>query len=153
MNFEDTYRKYVSEITSIARRQYVPDMDADDVASEMTIALWKATQTYTDDFGAPFGAYWWGCWMNRKKDLLEAAGALKRPKTIAMSDTPHQLHGDVLIPEVPARSGSSGAVVWKMLACGQERKDVLTFTELSKRSYYVLLNQWRTDEVRESLRD
>jgi hypothetical protein len=60
------------EIHSIAQagRQRVPGMTKEEVEAEMIYVLWQARLSYSRESGVPFPAYWWSCWMNRKRSLL-----------------------------------------------------------------------------------
>lgn len=154
MDFTAAFGLYRDEINLLSTRQGIPGMDADDVANEMLVCLWKACQTYDPQHGITFGAYWWSVWTNRKINLLASYHAPSRPRAVLVPD-PAVLDRrtcDVrLPPEPPAGASSLERVVWELLASGERGTSVRTLTEMSKRRYYDLLRTWRTDEVRDSL--
>lgn len=155
MDFEVAYPMYRHEIDALSQRSFL-DLDPDDIAAEMTVALWKATQTYdpakTD---TPFGAYWWSVWKNRRSDLAEAYYARKRlhPDLVEPhSDLLDHMYDPWTWPKPPPGSTPLGQILWTLLAVGNNAREVMALTEITKRAYYAQIASWRTEEVRDWLR-
>lgn len=154
MDFETAYPLYRREIKAMSRRSFL-DLDPDDVASEMTVTLWKATLTYDDSSGTPFGAYWWGVWKNRRADLAERYFAQKRVHPdLVPPDDPLLEREEVMVGRVPPPPGttSTGQRMWHLLATGSTGVETRSLAEITRRVYYAQIEDWRTEEVRESLR-
>lgn len=155
MDFEKVYARYASEISLLAKSQHVPGLDVEDIASEMTVALWKATQTYDNDSDLSFGQWWWSLWLNRRSDLSEAFYAAKRvhPTPVdpqAVRDALEAEDRVVVMPPCPSADVVDN-IIWRMLAEGSNALEVMSFTEISKRAYYSTIRGWRTPEVRRRL--
>jgi DNA-directed RNA polymerase specialized sigma24 family protein len=150
MDFDAALRQYGGEIRRIAHRQVLPGMDADDIASEMTIVLWKACSTYDKSTSTPFGTYWWSMWKNRRSDLNESYYAKKRARTVPVERVPETTYSDSF-PLLPPTRDPVEAMVWRLLAEGESGKDVRMLTEMSRRRYYDLIASWRTDDIRDAL--
>lgn len=155
MDFEKVYAKYAPEISLLAKSQRVPGLDPEDIASEMTVALWKATTSYQPDSGLSFGQWWWSLWLNRRSDLSEAFYASKRihPTPMDPQAARDALEAEdrvVVLPPCPSDDVLDN-VIWRMLAQGSTATEVMTFTEISKRAYYSTIHEWRTPEVRRHL--
>lgn len=153
MEFYAALRVYGPQIDRLAHRVYIPGMDYDDVRAEMQFSLWRASTTYDLDGDVPFGAYWWKVWENRRNDLTAKALARKRPVTV-----PTNSHKDrpYWMPErldPPPGTSPIGSLVWRLLATGETGTEARSLTALSKRAYYDLIRSWRTQEVRDTLRD
>lgn len=153
MDFDAVYPLYRREIQRASRRAFVYGLDADDIASEMTICLWKATLTYDEcKTDTPFGAYWWSVWKNRRSDLLERYFAQKRihPDLIPHGhSTLDQI--EVVERQVPPPPGvtAEGAFVWALLAEGSPGVEARSLAEVTKRTYYAQIQAWRTQKVRD----
>lgn len=151
-DYEAVHAKYAPQISLLARRQHVPGLEPDDVASEMTITLWRAYTTFSNDSQTSFGSYWWTLWLNRRSDIAQSYYAGKRVRAVPMSQVPERSYTDPL-PLDPPTKDPVGAMVWRLLAEGESGKDVRMLTEISRRSYHRLLGGWRTEDVRRSLLD
>lgn len=154
MDFEAAYPAYRREIKAMSRRAFL-DLDPDDVAQEMTVALWKATLTYNDSSGTPFGAYWWSVWKNRRADLAERYFAQKRVHADLWFPTASVLDGPVeedRMPLPPPGTALSGQQIWRLLASGSPGVEARSLAEMTKRAYYAQVEAWRTEEVRDWIR-
>lgn len=149
MDFDRAWARYEHEIGRLSKTQYVPGMDADDVASEMSICLWRATQTYKSG-ATTFGAYWWSLWLNRRSDIADAYYAIKRAHGVPVERVPERGYEPTLFPMPPTRD-PLGVSVWGALATGDTPKEVQDDHAISRRRYYELIAGWRTDDVREGL--
>lgn len=149
MDFDTAWPAYEQQIRRLSVTQRVPGLDPDDVASEMAICLWKATNTYRAGTG-PFGTYWWSLWLNRRSDIAAAHHAIKRVHGIPTDVLPERAYQQVLFPMPPTKD-PLGRAVWGALAGGDTPKEVQRDHDLTRRRYYEIIRQWRTDEVREAL--
>lgn len=155
MDFEEVYARYVPEIRLLSKTQRVPGLDPDDVASEMTVALWKASTTYQEGSTLSFGQWWWSVWLNRRSDLSEAFYAAKRVHAVPVDQTHWKGYLDkedvvTVLPPCPS-DAVLDQIIWRMLAEGAPATEVMSYTEISKRAYYATIRGWRTPEVRRHL--
>jgi DNA-directed RNA polymerase specialized sigma24 family protein len=149
MDFDTAWAMYGPEIGRIALRQRVPGLDPDDVASEMSICLWRACRTFRPG-ATPFGTYWWSLWLNRRSDIADAHYALKRVHGIPTDTLPERAYDDALFPMPPTKD-ELGVAVWGALAAGDTPKEVQDDHGLSRRRYYDIIRGWQTPEVRAAL--
>lgn len=154
MQFTDVYDSYKHDIKVSALSQRVPGLDYDDVVSEMTICLWKAAESYKPG-KTSFGAYWWSLWLNRKATIARDYHAKKRITYPVLTDEPlvEDTYTMERVPEPPKDSNAQDRLVWDLLASGENARDTMDLAQVSRRGYYDTLGRWRTDKVRESLRD
>lgn len=155
MDFQEAHRLYEAEILRLAKTQPVLGMDPEDVVSEMLMCLWKATQTWAPGKGS-FGTWWWSIWLNRRSDINAAFHAAKRPLSYPTSHRPGLLDRQVMQrrdPDVPTGSSARDGLIWRLIASGEPVSEILRLTETSRRGYYSLMKRWRTEEVRDDLRD
>lgn len=152
--FDPVFDAFRTEIRFLARTQYVPDMDADDVAAEMTTCLWRAWQTYRPVSG-DFGTYWWSCWLNRRADLWAAAMAIKRPVLVPVEDKYLERSTKDRPGLLPPPPGTTdlGRQVWALIAQGETATAIRQFLRISKRAYYDVITGWRTPSVRQYLKE
>ena len=155
-NFDTAYVTFRPEITVLARKPFL-DMEPDDIAAEMTIALWRATETYdpckTD---TSFGAYWWSVWLNRRSDLAQAYHATKRPRPDPVEPHDEELErrpsataatGRWHWVEPPRSADRTGKTLWMLLSMGNTARESMALAEITKRAYYAQIQAWRTPEV------
>lgn len=154
IDFDDTLASRWSEIRYLAHTQYVPGMDADDIASEMSTCLWRSWATYVPESG-DFGTYWWSCWLNRRTDLWEGATAAKRPVLVPVEDKyldrPVTDRTGVLPP--PPGTTDLGQMVWNLIARGETAVAIRQALRIGKRTYYDVITGWRTPAVRQYLKE
>ena len=155
MDFDAAYPLYRREILSLSRSPFL-DLEPDDIESEMTVALWRATQTYdpakTD---TPFGTYWWSCWKNRRSDLAAKFYAQKRIHPDLVEPNAEVLDRTCdrrPFPAPPPGTSAVGVTLWGLLATGETGVDAMAQTEVTKRVYYAQIKMWRTDSVKGRLR-
>lgn len=150
MDFVEAYEQHREQIGRHARTVFVPGLESEDVASEMTVCLWNACKNYTPGKGQ-FAPYWWSLWLNRKADIIRSWNAEKRVHPIPVETLPETGYGEALFPMPPAESDHLGCKVWLDIAVGYSPTEVRRKHHLSARRYYSLIESWRTDEVRRSL--
>lgn len=154
IDFEARYKERYQEIRKLSYTQYVPGMDPDDVASELTIALWKAHLTYNATSGCTFGQWWWAVWKNRKRDLFDAYHArveqvpMARGTVIQMIDAnPTQ---SVEAPDCPLEAPLV-VRIWELLADGYTGVEIREMINVSIRQFYNVITTLQTAEVRQVL--
>lgn len=155
-DFAFVYRQRADEITRLSHTQRVIGMEPGDVESELTECLWKAMQTYNPDSGLTLGQYWWSIWMHRKADLITAHFAKKCLHALPMSPEDIEDLGEALAPLVSVGDMCPSfdpieRVVWWMLSGGATGLEVRKLLSISWRTFYRILEGWRTDEVRSLL--
>lgn len=153
-----------SEIAVTARGQRVPGLTVSEVEAEMWECLWRAHETFNKKSGLTVEQYWWAIWQNRKINLIAYHFRQKRdrsrevltdPVVLMDSETMMALHplvtiDDVLIP-LSEDEDPMAVHVWRLLATGSTRMDVLDICEISKRRFYTIVDTWRTDNMKEYL--
>lgn len=154
--FEALYADYAQEIRRLSATQFVPGMEPEDVASEMMVALWKASQSYNPRGRLSFGQWWWTVWLNRRSDLAGIYHATKRIHPVPVEDAVLSAFDkpDSSLAPFP-RCPSDDPLdrnVWRLLAEGHNAREVITYTAITRRRYYAMIHRWRTEEVRERLR-
>lgn len=147
MTYEDLHRSRRVEITKLAYTQKVPGLTADEVAQELSTALWKAWKTYDPTQGLTLGQWWWVIWIRHKATLIEA---FFRNKVEQVPMTPQELAAlaPVVLPNdlIPCPSTDDTAKrVWGLLAQGFQITEVRAM--VGKRRFYQIIDQWRTPEV------
>lgn len=155
-DFAYLYRQRSDEIIRLSHTQRVIGMEPGDVASELTECLWKAFSTFRPTDGLTLGQYWWSIWMNRKADLITAYFAKKRLHAMPMSPQDIADLGEALAPLVTVgdlcpTADPTERVVWWMLSTGVTGLEVRELLRISWRTFYRILDGWRTDEVRSLL--
>lgn len=150
MDFEDAYRQYRREIDRLAYVQRLPGLDPEDIAQEMVITLWKATESYRAERGS-FGAYWWSLWLNRRSDLAGSYFTIKRVHGIPTETLPEAMVWDQHQPLPPKGSTDQQRRIWEAVAAGDTPQEVRDGEGISKRRYYATVHGWRSEEVHESL--
>jgi len=151
IDFDVVYDRHRGEIDLLSHTQRVPGLDPDDVASEMLVVLWKASQTYRPG-ATSFGTYWWSLWLNRRSDLAGSYYARKRVHAISTDQVPDSAYYDRVEPEAPVPTTAVGRLIWKLLAAGEPGTEIRSLTDTSRRRYYDTIQEWRTEEVRDLLR-
>lgn len=135
----------------------LPWMPKEEVVNEMRAACWRASLTHDPDKGS-FEKYWWSVWLNRKVDLtrMHSRAKLREPvfypldllEDPATAWLPHREdHQKNIIPPCPIRDPLT-VELWNMLARGSTPADVQDELEISRRSYYAIIQKLRTPEVR-----
>lgn len=160
MDFEGVYQEWEGAIKARAHHQHVPGLDYDDVVAEMTTCLWIAwnKDTRKDD---TFAKFWWSLWLNRKIDLIKYAKRARRPQQSDLISLGDMTLLDALagasrresVPPMPGKWETTSGTVWRMLAMGYTPTEVQVSLRLPKRSYYGIISNWRTNEVRSLLTD
>lgn len=162
------HRRIEGEIEQgqIHRHQRIPGMEADDVKSEMLLALWRAHRSWDPAVGATIEQYWWAVWTRRRVDLI--AYHLRECRDVRREQlVPHEFwwwyedeatveeHGRRLqrypvirldqdaVPPAPPGVDDKAAQVWGLLCRGYTRQDVLLRCDISKRCYYQILDRFR----------
>lgn len=152
MDFQEAHALFKRDIKVSALSQKVPGLDYDDIVSEMTICLWRATETYKPGTGTSFGAYWWSLWLNRRSDIAQSYHAAKRVHPV-LSDEPlvegSYTHREA--PKPPAGASDIDRLCWDLLAAGETATDTMDLIGVSRRRFYGTVKKWRTDEVRDAL--
>ena len=151
--FQQWMHSTKSVLRAVARRTYIPHLDADDVQSEMMEVAWKI-QPRHDPSVAPFGAYFWRSWRIRKAELLRSAYAVKRPRTESLDDM--QVVAGAAPPDehrVPAPPDSTRkeVLVWWLLSLGYTPGEVQQALKVTPHQYRLLIQRWRTSQVRHLL--
>lgn len=152
MDFQEAHALFKHDIKVSALSQKVPGLDYDDVVSEMTICLWRATETYKAGTGTSFGAYWWSLWLNRRSDIAQAYHAAKRVHPV-LSDEPlaEGTYNMSVKPQAPAGASDVDRLVWDLLAAGETATDTMELTGISRRRYYKTIDSWCTEDIYEEL--
>lgn len=150
MNFEDAYVQMHEEIRKLSFTQRIPDMDREDVESEMLICLWKAAEAH-DPNQAPIGGLWWRVWSNRRKDLLAAYYRAKRVHGIPFEFVPETGCTDPTGVPLPFPMTPTQYGVWTGLSRGDRAREVQEDLGLTRRAYERTIQSFRTQQVREVL--
>lgn len=149
-----------SEIRASSRNQKVPGLTASEVHAEMMVCLWRAQRTFRKSMQLTIEQYWWAIWMNRKADLIAWYFAAKRDLSREVLVAPDDMSrledeelvdalfplvrsvDELILPGCPTKDPMARKV-WALLAQGYTRKDILVVCEISKRTYYSIIEQWR----------
>lgn len=149
--FDSLYREMEPAIRRASRYQWIPGMEPEDVFAEMTAVFWRAWQTWDPNRGS-LSRRWWSMWLCRKADLIESYFAAKRGAEISVLTLEEELHQllvceEATCPECPSSELVPG-LVWTMLAMGFLGTEVRRMLRLSVYTFYKILGEWRTPEVR-----
>ena len=152
MGFDEVYEKFAEDIKVTALSQRVPGLDYDDVVSEMSACLWIAWNKDKQP-DMPFGKFWWSLWLNRKADLIRSSHRMKRPQNVIHVWSHELMDQNYLHELIPSCSGTRlQQNVWKMLAVGYTPTEVQTCLGISRRTYYGIIQRWRTPEIEDVLK-
>lgn len=86
MQFEELLEQSEKDIYYISHRYYVSGMDADDIAQELRIALWKAYKNFNEDVSS------WKTYSNMVMYYRIVRLLQQQDDTIYFSDIPESLH-------------------------------------------------------------
>lgn len=153
--FDDFIVEFDGFITAHAWKTRVPGLDAEDVAQEMRIAYLLAWRSFDERLGLRFEQYAWAVWMNRRGKLFRAFFTDKRAADAkAVSYTLEELEAfcplfvpSELAEEPPPSFQPLARWVWRMLAYGYTRAEIMEALSISKRKYYAIIESFRTWEV------
>lgn len=158
VDFQRVYTSRRAEIARLSRTQRVPGHDPDDVASELTIALWKACSTFDPAIGLTLGQWWWSIWTNRKADLIDRYMAAKRVNPVPMDADEITALVEALTP-LADRADFPGCPsndpverwIWRLIGLGYEYQEIQRMTKTNVYRFYKIIESWRTPQIKGAL--
>lgn len=154
VDFLEAYQHFSKQIKTLSNTEYVPGMDAQDVAAEMAMTLYKVCQSYDPERGS-LGVAWWSAWLNRRTDLIRKHNAQKRVHPVPLEDEDLLFfdHGvmPVHVPPCPTPDDPEQKV-WILLALGYQVQDVQRMIGIGRKRYKRIIDGWRNDDTMEYLK-
>lgn len=159
-SFDEFYVQMLPRIEAHTRTQRVIGMDADDVRQELLITLWQAWFTWDPDESSTLQQHFWALWLQRKADLIRYHLAMKRDarKDATVTFEAHEweallpivtwedLYEEGRVPACPEHE-QLACSMWQLLARGSTAREVMQHLGISKRTYYRIIEGWRTPAV------